>query len=438
MSRDAQRAGALLGILFGITGAGSAAAAMAVHPLSLTYEVSAGAGIWSISLYAVTLGVGTAVYGRLADVMGTRRPMVLGIALTIFGSVVAAFAPTLGMHLVGRAAQGAGSAAVPTVAAAMLSVRFAGEIKRSALVRFAAYSMSINAVNPLLGGLLIQYWSWRAAMTLPALCLVLLPLIWSQLGTEGTGAKLDLLGAVLTACVAAGGALLLQSPATGLTTAIAGVALVVLAGPATTSWTRRRPAGFLPLTVVRNGVIMRCAFTAAALPATWFALLVAIPLVLFKAGMQPWQAGLTIVPCGVIGLVSPWLSRSRVMPTRPAEALVAAAAAATISLLSAAAGAALESVALLVLAAVCTTTAFGLGQPALIKAVGDAAPDDVQGAALGVATLIFMVGASMGSAVIGGLSGALGVAGSLLILSLLPVTGIVVTAPLVARSARRA
>ncbi|HET8616843.1 MAG TPA: hypothetical protein VFL94_15085, partial [Actinomycetales bacterium] len=102
MSSNHPRLGALLGILFGITGAGSAAAAIAVHPLAVTYGVSAGAGVWSVSVYAITLGVGTAVYGRLADLMGTRRPMSLGIALTVFGSVVAALAPTFGLHLLGR------------------------------------------------------------------------------------------------------------------------------------------------------------------------------------------------------------------------------------------------------------------------------------------------------------------------------------------------
>ncbi|HET8616386.1 MAG TPA: MFS transporter, partial [Actinomycetales bacterium] len=378
-------------------------------------------------------GVGTAVYGRLADLMGTRRPMSLGIALTVFGSVVAALAPTFGLHLLGRAAQGAGSAAVPTVAAALLTTSAAGA-SRSGLVRFTAFSMSVNAVNPLLGGLLIQTWSWRPAMALPALSLAVLPLIWSWLGTDGSGARLDLLGATLTASVAAGAVLLLQSPATGWVTAVVGAVLVVLVGPATTGWTRRRPAGFLPLAVVRNGVIMRCAFTGAALPATWFALLVGIPLVLFKAGLQPWQAGLVIAPCGLVGLVSPWLSRSRLVPARPAAALVAAAGATTVSLLAAATGAALGSVSLLVLAAVGTTTAFALGQPALIRAVGDAASEDVRGAALGVATLIFMVGASIGSAVVGGLSGVIGVAGSLVVLSALPVVGILVTAPLVPRT----
>ena len=51
-------------------------------------------------------------------------------------------------------------------------------------------------------------------------------------------------------------------------------------------------------------------------------------------------------------------------------------------------------------------------------------PEDVRGVALGVATLVFLVGGGVGSAVIGGLAGSLGMDGALLLLALLPVLGL--------------
>ena len=54
-----------------------------------------------------------------------------------------------------------------------------------------------------------------------------------------------------------------------------------------------------------------------------------------------------------------------------------------------------------------------LGQPALSAAVGDAVEPDVRGVALGVSTLLFLVGGSVGSAVVAGLSGVLGLGGAL-------------------------
>ena len=80
-------------------------------------------------------------------------------------------------------------------------------------------------------------------------------------------------------------------------------------------------------------------------------------------------------------------------------------------------------------AVVAVTLAFGLGQPALMAAVGEAVSEDVRGVALGVATLLFLVGGGVGSAVVGGLSGALTMAGALWLLAALPLLGLVALAP---------
>ena len=79
---------------------------------------------------------------------------------------------------------------------------------------------------------------------------------------------------------------------------------------------------------------------------------------------------------------------------------------------------------LLVAAVVAVTFAFGLGQPALMAVVGDAVDDDVRGVALGVATLMFLVGGGVGSAVVGGLAHPLGMGGALLLLAAFPLLGI--------------
>ena len=75
------------------------------------------------------------------------------------------------------------------------------------------------------------------------------------------------------------------------------------------------------------------------------------------------------------------------------------------------------------------TFAFGLGQPALMEAVGDAVDDDVRGVALGIATLFFLIGGGVGSAVVGGLGDVLGMAPALLLLSVLPLVGLAALVP---------
>ena len=99
------------------------------------------------------------------------------------------------------------------------------------------------------------------------------------------------------------------------------------------------------------------------------------------------------------------------------------------SLVVAVAGAAEHSATLLVAAVVGVTLAFGLGQPALMAVVGDSVAADVRGVAVGVATLVFLVGGGVGSAVVGGLGHALGMAGSLLVLGVLPMLGLLALLP---------
>ncbi len=217
--------------------------------------------------------------------------------------------------------------------------------------------------------------------------------------------------------------------------AVAGGVLALLGAPAVAGWVRRRPNGFLPVSVIRNPVVVRSAVAAGAVPAAWFALLIAVPAVLVAQGWEPWQVGVALVPSAVSGLSAPRLAGPLLTRYGASKALAMAAATATLALAVAAWGAATGSAVLLVIAVVGVTFAFGLGQPALMEATGDAVSDDVRGVALGVATLFFLVGGGVGSAAVAGLGDVLGLPWALVLLAVLPVVGIVALAPYLGRRA---
>jgi MFS family permease len=158
-------------------------------------------------------------------------------------------------------------------------------------------------------------------------------------------------------------------------------------------------------------------------PAAWFALLIAVPAVLAARGWTPLQVGLALVPSAVTGFLAPRLAGPLLARLGPARSLMTSDGTAALALAVAALGAATGSAAVLVLAVVLVTLAFGLGQPALMAAVGDAVPADVRGVALGIATLVFLVGGGVGSAVVGGIGEVLGIDRSLLLLAVLPLLG---------------
>jgi len=215
--------------------------------------------------------------------------------------------------------------------------------------------------------------------------------------------------------------------------AVAGALLLTLGVPAVAARVHRRPQGFLPVVVVRNAAVVRSALCSSAVPAAWFALLIAVPAVLVDRGWSPLNVGLVLVPSAVTGILAPKLAAPVLVRLGAARSLALSAGVAALALLVAAAGASLPSAAaaapVLVLAVMLVTFAFGLGQPALMAAVADAVPADVRGVALGVATLVFLVGGGVGSAVVGGLAEVLGVRGALLLLTALPIAGVLTVLP---------
>ena len=420
---DAGRVAALVGLLFGLAGMGSAAVAVTLPAIAADLDLTTGGASWVISLYALMLAVATAVYGRAADLAGIRLPLLVGVGLMAGSAVLGCLAPNIEVLLAARVLQGAGAAAVPVLGMAIVSARYDGAVRTTALGQVAGTAAAVSALGPLAGGLLADVAGWRAVVALPALGLLVVPALWRALPTQGTGARLDLLGAALVAGTAAGLVLLVQSPASGVVVATAGALLLALGIPAVAAWVHRRPEGFLPRRVVREPVVVRSALAASAVPAAWFALLIAVPAVLAARGWTPLQVGLALVPSAVTGFLAPRLAG-------PLLARLGSGAVAGHLRRDRRAGARRRrprggrgSAAILVTAVVLVTLAFGLGQPALMAAVGDAVPADVRGVALGIATLVFLVGGGVGSAVVGGVGEALGVDRSLLLLAVLPLLG---------------
>ncbi|MGH3899420.1 MAG: MFS transporter [Pseudonocardiaceae bacterium] len=424
--KAAGRVGTAIGVLFGLAGTGTSAVAVALPELAAGLGVSAASTAWVISGYAVALAVLTAVHGRIADIVGVRGPLVIGIALMAVGALVAATAPTFAVLVAGRVVQGVGAAAVPVLGMALISARWEGAIQAKALGRVIGAATVLSSLGPVVGGALDAAGGWRWTLVLPVAGLLALPMIWRAAPTSGRQERFDVPGAVCVAVAATGLVLLIQSPSTGAVVAVVGVVLLATGVPAVLARIRARPDGFLPRAIVTNGVVLRSAFGAAAIPAGWFALLVAVPLVLAARGWSPLGVGLVLAPSALLGLVMPRVT-GWVLPHWGADRTLAVACpVAVVALLAAALGAASGAAPLLVVAVASLTVAFGIGQPAMILAVSGAVDEAQRGVALGVATLLFLAGAGVGAAVVGGLGGVLGISGALSVLAALPVAGTLV------------
>ena len=424
--RAAGRVATVIGVLFGLAGTGTSAVSVALPELAAGLGVGVASAAWVISAYAVALAVLTAVHGRIADIVGVRGPLVVGVVLMATGALVAAAAPTFPLLIAGRVLQGVGAAAVPVLGMALISARWDGATRASALGRVTGTTAVLSSLGPVLGGALDAAGGWRWTLVLPVAALLALPVLWRAAPTGGRPERFDVLGAVCVAVAATGLVLLIQSPSTGIVVAVVGAVLLATGVPAALARIQARPDGFLPRVIVTNGVVLRSAFAAAAIPAGWFALLVAVPLVLAAQGWSPLGIGLVLAPSALLGLLMPYVTR-RVLPRWGAGRTLAVACPVTVvALLVAALGAATGTPPLLVVAVASLTVAFGIGQPAMILGVSGAVHSEQRGVALGLTTLVFLAGAGVGAAVVGGLGEVLGLGGALSMLVLLPIAGTLV------------
>src|SRR4051794_27800837 len=68
---------------------------------------------WVLTVYLLTASVATPIVGRLGDMYGKERVLVLTLTAFGLGSLIAALSHSLGLLVAGRAVQGVGGAGFP-------------------------------------------------------------------------------------------------------------------------------------------------------------------------------------------------------------------------------------------------------------------------------------------------------------------------------------
>ena len=118
---------------------------------------------WVNTVYALVFAALLVTMGRIGDRLGRRRMYLAGLALFLFASILAGFAPS-GELLVGaRVLQGLGGAAILPATQSILNANFRGRDRAIAFGIWGAVIGGVAALGPLIGGWLTTYLSWRWA-----------------------------------------------------------------------------------------------------------------------------------------------------------------------------------------------------------------------------------------------------------------------------------
>jgi EmrB/QacA subfamily drug resistance transporter len=120
---------------------------------------------WAINAYLLTLAALFAFGGRLADIAGHRRMVVLGVIIFAGASALCGATPggsaAEAWLVTFRAVQGAGGAIMFPAAIAIVVVTFDLHSRGRALALFFGIAGALTAIGPVVGGFLIQ-WKWLA------------------------------------------------------------------------------------------------------------------------------------------------------------------------------------------------------------------------------------------------------------------------------------
>jgi EmrB/QacA subfamily drug resistance transporter len=141
---------------------GTSIANVGLPTLARTFHASFQDVQWVVLAYLLAVTTLIVSVGRLGDIIGRRRLLLVGIALFTAASGLSGLAPTLRLLIAARAAQGLGAAIMMA-----LTVAFVGETVPKAKTGRAmgllgTMSAIGTALGPSLGGILISGFGWRA------------------------------------------------------------------------------------------------------------------------------------------------------------------------------------------------------------------------------------------------------------------------------------
>jgi EmrB/QacA subfamily drug resistance transporter len=348
---------------------------------------------WVLTSYLVTVAALLLLSGALADRFGRRKVLATGLSIMLVTSILCAIAPSVGVLIAVRLAQGVGGALVVPSSLSLLNGTLRRADRARAIGIWAALATLGTTLGPYVGGWLVDHasWHWVFVINVPLILFGLVALRWvpEAGGGRASSSSLDWTGAAL-AVLGLGGVVyaLIDGPAHGwlsppvLVAGAAGLAAAAALVPVERH--RRAPMIRLSLFASRqfDAINVTTILFYGALAAAGYLLVLECQL---QLGYSASQSGAVLLPdAAVFLLVSP-LAGALVPRLGPRWLMVAgiAAVAAALVWLSQA-GADSSYVAAILPAALLWGLGTGLAVAPLTAAVLAAVADDDLGEASAV------------------------------------------------------
>lgn len=278
-------------------------------------DTSSSNASWLVTVTLVTGAVVTPLAGRLADMFGKKRMILVLLAVVVTGSVLGGISDSFPLLILARAMQGCGLPLIPIATAMMRDILPREKVPGGIATMSASLTIGSAAGLPL-GGLIVTYLDWHMMFWVTVLSGLLLFFVIARMLPESAGqarATFDYLGALVLATALISLLLALSKGSQWgwsgwetLSATVAGLLLLALWIPLQL----RSPSPLVNVRLAARPPVLTINTCAALIGFAMFSnVIVSIQLLQvptatgFGAGLDILEAGLWMIPATLAGIV---------------------------------------------------------------------------------------------------------------------------------------
>ncbi len=361
------------------------------------FGLSAAAVSWVMTIFMVFFGIGSVIYGKLADLYSLRRLIEFGTWLYCAASLVGFFVQdSYALVVIARGVQAMGASAIPALCFVCIA-RYIPEAGRGKVFGFITSMVSVSiGIGPVIGGLVSGQLHWALLFLMPLPTLIALPYLRKELPVEPhREGHVDIIGALLVS--GAVGLLVLYLNFMQNTYLIGLIVTTI----AMVLWLRHAREPFIEPSLFRNIKFRNGIFVGMTLFAVALGSFFLIPLMLTAVhDLSTDQIGMLLFP-GAISSV--WFDpfagaladrRGNVFVVWIGVALLAGSTAVMAMLLG-------FSYWVVMIAMLANYIGFTMFQTAMMNSVSQTLPHEQSGIGMGIFNLISIVAGALGATLVG-------------------------------------
>ena len=152
---------ALAALLIGLVGGFSTVLGPAfVQDIGIAYNNTT----WTALAQAMSTAACAPILGKVGDVIGRRKTLLLGVLVFTVGNVLSVLANSLGFMLLARFVVGIGTAAMGPVILAYIATEFPQDRVAKGFSLYMLLSSASVIIGPTIGGLIVSAYGWRTML----------------------------------------------------------------------------------------------------------------------------------------------------------------------------------------------------------------------------------------------------------------------------------